>query len=449
MATVDTAALDKAMKIIYSDPLIKDIVTESELMDAFVADGSKIQTEQSTGGKYIETAHYVRWGGAAQSRAENDYIPVPENPRFENSRIFLTKCFAVVEMTGDTMNRVVNDEGSFINYMREALPDARDRVVQEMDRQYIGWGNGVMARITGTPVLGNGYIEIDDAFGVAGFEDPWLQFTEGARIVFSTAANGNPLRNPGSTQSALITAIDESTTPNRLYITADAALWGVIDDDDYIFPGDAAGTAAPNGTRPRELTGLLGSVDDGGIVQVYNNIDRADPAMRFWVSRVRDVSGAPPGGTSGLVTEELLFAEDAKVSTISGQKIDMVVMSVHGPIGYWKDLKNDRTFNDPRSYTGGTGTPLHVSLGDRTIPLRTARKLPPQVAFLLNTKSFRRITLQQWEWEDLTGSIWKLVTDAVGRRHAYFAFGYMYEQLACIKPRCNLRIEGLIRHFDY
>jgi hypothetical protein len=47
------------------------------------------------------------------------------------------------------------------------------------------------------------------------------------------------------------------------------------------------------------------------------------------------------------------------------------------------------------------------------------------------------------------GSIWNLVTDAVGRKDAYFAFGKLYEQLACIMPRRNFRIEGLVRQFDF
>jgi hypothetical protein len=40
-----------------------------------------VKTEETTGGKYIEMAHYLRLAGAAGARAENDYIPVPQSPR--------------------------------------------------------------------------------------------------------------------------------------------------------------------------------------------------------------------------------------------------------------------------------------------------------------------------------------------------------------------------------
>jgi hypothetical protein len=135
-------------------------------------------------------------------------------------------------------------------------------------------------------------------------------------------------------------------------------------------------------------------------------------------------------------------------SVSSNSKIDALVMSPHAPIGYWKDMKADRQLNDPRNYTGGKGN-LGILLGDRTIPFRTARKLPPQIAFGLNLKTWRRFTLGTWQWIARGGSIWNLVTDAVGRKDAYFAFGKMYEQLACLMPRRNFRIEGLIRQFDF
>ena len=123
-------------------------------------------------------------------------------------------------------------------------------------------------------------------------------------------------------------------------------------------------------------------------------------------------------------------------------------MSPHAPIGYWQSLKVNRVLNDPRNFTGGKGS-LSISLGDRTLPFRTARKLPPQVAFGINSSTWRRFTLGTWQWVARGGSIWNLVTDAVGRKDAYFAFGKMYEQLACLMPRRNFRIDGLLRAFNY
>ena len=441
-ATTTTAALDNAMKVIYSDPLLKDIVTDSELMSLFKED-MNVKTEETTGGKYIEMAHYLRLAGAAGARAENDYIPVPQNPRINNSRIYLKKILGTVEMTGDVMERVVNDEGAFLDYMDRALPDTKERVINEIDRMYIGYGAGIRARVKAGWVAGGRSltITIDRAMGVDGYEDPWLQFTEGETVVFSSTPAGAVIRNAGTAQSALVEEIDEVNSTIR--VTMDAALQAAIADDDFIFGGDQAGVSSQNGGVDREISGLLAGADNGGILATYNNIPRA--GNRNWNARVFDASGAP---YNGVITEELLFVLDSMTGTVSGAKIDVLVMSQHGPIGYWRDMKADRTLNDPRNFTGGVGK-LSVLLGDRTIPFRTARKLPPQIAFGLNSASWRRFTLGQWQWDDRTGAIWKQVTDAIGRKDAFFAYGKMYEQLACLFPRRNFRIEGLVRQFDY
>jgi hypothetical protein len=441
--TTTTDSLTNIMKVVYSDPLIVDIVNESELLDMFQQDFN-VKTEETTGGRYVEMAHYLRLAGAAGARAENDYIPVPQSPRNINSRIYLKKVMGVVEMSGDVMEKVVGDEGSFINYMERALPDTKERVITEMDRMYIGYGAGIKARVKAGWVAGGRIataLTIDRALGVTGYEDAWLQFQEGETIVFSSTPAGAVIKNAGSTQAALVENIDEHL--GTLSLTADAALIAAIADNDYIFSGDQAGVSSQNGGVDREIAGLLAAVDDGGILSTYNNVVRA--GNRQFNARVIDASVAP---YNGQLTEDLLIIADAITSVSAGSKIDALVMSPHAPIGYWKNLKTYRVLNDPRNYTGGKGS-LAIALGDRTIPFRTARKLPPQIAFGLNTSTFRRFTLGTWEWVSRGGSTWNLVTDAIGRKDAYFAFGKLYEQLACIMPRRNFRIEGLLRQFNF
>lgn len=436
-ATTTTASLDNLMKVIYSDPLIRDIVIESELMSMFKEDFN-VKTEETTGGKYIEMAHYLRLAGAAGARAENDYIPVPQSPRAINSRIYLKKILGVVEMTGDVMEKVVGDEGAFINYMERALPDTKERVLNEMDRMYIGFGAGIKARVQAKTAT---TITVNRSLGVTGYEDAWLQFQEGETIVFSATPAGAVIKNAGTTQAALVEAIDETTS--ILTLTWDAALQAAVAVDDYIFAGDQAGTSSQNGGVDREIAGLLAGVDDGGILATYNNVPRA--GNRNWNSRIIDASVAP---YNGVMTEVLLTIADAVTSASAQSKINALVTSPHAPIGYWADLKTAKVLNDPRNFTGGFGS-TSIMLGDRTLPIKTARKLPPQIAFGLNTSTWRRFTLGTWEWVARGGSIWNLVTDAIGRKDAYFAFGKLYENLACLNPRRNFRIEGLIRQFDY
>lgn len=440
-ATTDTAALDAAMKVIFSEPLVNNVVTDTELMSIFQTD-MNVKTDETTGGRYIETSQYFALPAGVGARSENDYIPVADSPIFANARVFLRKIQGTVEMTGDTMRRVTSSEGAFLDYLERALPDLSTRLTHEVDRMYIGYGSGVKARIAAGGIAAynaNGWaLTIDRAFGLTGYEDPFLLFLEGESIG-ATASLAAPiaLRNPGSGQSAKVINITEGT--NVLTVTGVQAWHDALAAGDYLANADAAGNSFPfgNPATEREIHGLLGAVDDGTIIGTYMNIARAN--YRLWNSIVINAANAP---YNGVMSEDLLTFADDEAATKGGGKPDVVVMSRSAARGYWKSLKGDRFFMNPRGYEGGKG-PLSIILADRTLQLKVARKLSPQVAFMLQSDTFRRFTLGSWEWDDRTGAIWNRVTDTTGRKDAYYAVGNMYEQLFCSAPRKNVRIEGL------
>ena len=446
-ATTTTDAITEAMKIIFSDPLITNIVEDSELLSIFQAD-MNVSVDETTGGRFIEMAHYFQLPAGVGARAENEYIPEADDPIFRNARLFLKKIQGTVEMTGDTMRRVVGDEGAFINYMERALPDLVTRLVNEIDRMYIGFGAGIKARAAITPVktsVTTVDITVDRSVGVDGFTDAFLQFMEGERIVFDTAADGQTLITGGGDQALQVTDIDEDN--NVIQFTGLEALIDAVvaaGADIYLFPGDEAGASTLTAAGDdREIAGIMAGADDGGIIATYNNISRSGANSRLWRSIIIDGSDAIWGGQ---LTEELMAFADDEVAVKGAGRIDTIITSRSANRGYWQSLKGDRVFNDPRSFTGGK-TGLFMVLGDRTVPMKVARKLPPEVAFGLQADTWRRLTLGTWEWDDKTGSIWNRVTDSIGRKDAFFATGVMYEQLFCTAPRKNVRIDNLSAAF--
>jgi len=445
-----TAAIDEALKVIFSDPLVVNIVEDSELMSIMQTD-MNVSVDNTTGGRYIEMAHYFQLPAGVGARREGEYIPEADDPIFKNSRLYLKKIQGTVEMTGDTMRRVVGDEGAFINYMERALPDLVTRLVNEIDRMYIGFGAGVKARAATATVdlTGTCTVEVDRALGVDGFTDAFLQFMEGERIVGLDEAgplDDSAILNPGTAQALTLIDIDEDNgilTFSGAQATIDA--WEANGAGMYLVPGDGAGNSTVDATsgEDREIAGLMAGADDGGIVGTYNNINRAASGNRLWKSIVIDGS-LPVWG--GQLTEELLtFAED-EVSVKGAGRIDTIVSSRAAARGYWQSLKGDRVMNDPRSFTGGKSG-LDIILGDRTVMLKVARKLPPEVCFALQNDTWKRLTLNSWEWDDRTGSIWNRVTDATGRKDAFYATGVMYENLFCHAPRKNVRIDNLSASF--
>jgi hypothetical protein len=457
--------LSEAMKIVFDDALINNVVYDSEWLSRIQTD-SNIRTDETTGGRWVEMAHYFQLPAGVGARFENEYIPMADAAVFKNSRAYLAKIQGVVEMTGDVMRRVATSEAAFLDYAAQALPDFSKRLTSELDRMALGVGHGAKARVQAvsaynSPAAGQFTVNLTSALGVgtpgtaAAWGQGWLQFLEGERVVFaSTIGFPTTLLNAGAAQSAQVIGINEAGNSGNGTLTLSGAqtlrdaINTAIASNPFIFAGDTAGSSAP-GTAPsgsavghKEIQGLLAGVDNGNILQNYNNLDRSLAGNRLWNSIVLDGAAAPYGG---VLTEELLTFADDESAVLGAAKIDLLLTNRSGMRGYWKHLKNDRFFIDPRgNYSGGkNNNGLEIILGDRTVPMAIARKLPFNTTFGLQLDTWRRLSLGQWEWDDKTGAIWNRATDATGRRDAYYAVGNMYEQLLCTAPRKNFRIDGL------
>ena len=85
--TTTTAAIDEALKIIFSDPLIVNIVEDSELLSIFQTD-MNVKVDDTTGGRFIEMAHYfqlpagvgaradIHGSGSRTRRRDAEYLPI-------------------------------------------------------------------------------------------------------------------------------------------------------------------------------------------------------------------------------------------------------------------------------------------------------------------------------------------------------------------------------------
>jgi hypothetical protein len=435
-ATTDIPDIDEAMKIIFTDPVVENLVTDTELMSMFLEDNN-VQTETSTGGRYIETAQYFRLPAGVGFRAvgANEYIPEPDAPLFVNSKVYLKKLHAVIEMTGDTMELVKGNPGAYLDWMERAMKDILTRMYDTVDRALLGYGNGAKARIEATWNGASTTIPVDRTFGITGWGNSGLAFLEGERIVASVDADGNPLRTPGAGQDARVTDVNIGLDGDLSTITVDAvpAAWAV---DDFLFAGDGAGASTQTAAGvDREIMGLAGMVDDGSILGIFQNIDRS--SYRLWQGIV--VDGTAGEFTDGKLTEDVLTFADDRVAVLGGGKPNFAVMSRKGARSYWKALRQDRQLVDPQSYTGGKGQ-LYIRLGDRMLPLKVCRKQPDEVAYLLETSSFRRWQVDNGKWIDRTGAVWNVSSDATGRKDSYWANFVWYCQTGNVLPRHNVRI---------
>lgn len=431
------------LKIIFDEPLITNVVTDTELMSAFEVD-SNVMRENTTGGRYIEGAQYFAYSGGVRAVDERGAFPQADPPIFKNSRIYLKKIGGSVEMTGDEMRKVIGDVGSYINYMERSLPDLVIRLSNSIDRMYLGYGYGVKARVTSVGSYSGGQFDVvvEDTLGIDGWQDPWLQFLEQERDVFASGITAPiTLRNAGVNQSALLKNINPST--NTLTFEGAEALRDAITAGDYIADGDKGGSAFPSGAvtlTTKEISGLLAAIDNGDIVSTYMNIPRA--GNRLWQGQVIDGNAAPFDGT---LTENLLNFADRRARVRGAGKVNLIATSEAGYDSYWESLKTSQQFVNPQgSFTGGRDDKLTIILGARRVRLTPCRKMPPQVAFGVDTATFKRYSLNAWEWINQTGSIWRPLSDVTGQYDIYVALGCLYEELFCNAPARNWRLDDLV-----
>jgi hypothetical protein len=419
--TVETTDLTEAMKIIFGDSLINNVVTDSELLDIF-EEGSGIKTDQTTGGRYIETAQLFNLPAGVGARGESGYIPVPRGPLIKNSRIELKKILGSVEMSGDVLKRVRTDIGAFVNWGEQSMPKLVERLRNEMDRMLLGYGSGVKARVNAATPATN--LIVDSAFGVAGLGGALFQFQKGETIRAATTAAGTTLR----ANKMVVEDVDHANG----YMVVDA-LSTALADNDFLAEGDEA-----DNSFGKEPMGLLGIVDDGDILATFQNLARA--TYSAWRGHVFDAQAAPFAAGQKLTEEVVVYADDTSYQR-GGAMIDLFVTSRDGLRTLWKDLKGDRSFNDPRSFTGGKGG-IFMVLGDRTVPVRVARKMPPSLAFGITRGTLKKWMLKSFEWDDTTGSLFRQVTDSTGRKDAFYAYGTTHLETGSEDPQKNFRIEN-------
>lgn len=423
----DFIGLNEVMKTFYQEPVWQNLVTESELLDLFEVDADQ-QVFESNGGRWVELAHDMADGGGSGARKEGGYVPAATPPTYKNSKIFLKKNLMTTQMSSEAMRRVKQGPYAFLTWIEEDMKKRVRRHRHHIDRQAMGTGTGIIARVNQSSPSTS--LVIDSAFGIASRSKSAYLVKEGDYLRLSANADGSSPR----TGAAKVTGIDY----DNLTITIDA-LPTAAADNDYIFLGDTADNGSrkggsTSGESDSEMMGLFGIVDSAttGVLTAFQGLTRSSTPN--WYGFSLDASSGTYGGN---LSEDAMRVLYDNIMEQGDGDPDLLLTSVSGRRNYWKTLKGDRMFTNPRGYTGGEG-PLTILLGDKELPIKTVRKCPSEVAMLIEKRSLKRWQFGAgFEWDDTTGSIWRQASDATGILDAFYAYGRFEAQLGCVLPAHN------------
>jgi hypothetical protein len=426
--------LNEAMKIVFDDPINNNIIQDSEVYDLVERD-TDIPVKETTGGRYVELAHYAADGGGFGARREGGALPAATPPSIFNGRIFLRKNHMLVEMSGEAMRRMKRGDGAWIAWASQALPNAVRRLTHHLDRQTLGYAQGVLGRVNAI-AGGRLIITVDRAFGVTGYSKAVFQFLRNDLIRFAADINGVTMR----VGAYRVLNVDN----NAGTITLDAAADAGIVVGDFITIGDSADNNLPGSAslQPKEMMGLMGMVDNGSIRSTFQNVDRA-----LWPEYNAQVLDAASASTvAGQLNEDLLTLADDNTFELGMGLVDFLIGTRAQERQYVRTLRTQRRLVDAMSYQnqGGKKRGFDINLNGRTVTFRPARKIPNEILFGIERK-----TLKKWrngngfQWDDTTGSMFERVVTSQGRFDAFYATGLLEEEMGNLMPAHNFVIRGI------
>lgn len=285
----DTTTLSGLLKEFYRDVIVKQISDATTALDLFTkgdADGMEV------GGKYVTyPMHFGRNTGAG-SIGEDKTLPVAGNQQTADVQIPYKSTYGRMRLTGQIMEASKMPKGAFKKALSMEMDNLVMDVSRQRNRQLLGFGVGIMARVNGSNASGT-TVNLKDAGGVAyntagGTPIGAGRFLQvGDYIVFVRNATPTSAADSDIVGSTVIVKVSTIATDLNS-ITVSATTGATLNDNDMVVlsPGQLVTESSVN----REVMGLQGIVDDSTYITTLHAISRSTYPQ--WKGTVLSATGA-------------------------------------------------------------------------------------------------------------------------------------------------------------
>lgn len=413
---------DNALRDIAAPYVVSQVNFKSTALDL----AQEGESEVADGRRARITLHVRRNYSGVKSTPEGRALPTAGQQQFIPMYIPYVDTTGRINLTVQVIDQSETNRGAFVNAMMEEMDGLSRDLVQYRNEMVVGYGSGILARINGNPAANATSADVDDPGG------------------FTQATNGTRFLQPGMIVAAIRANAVVANTP----LTVDS----ITDSDTVVFQANTA-DLADNDVLVRAasttitnvedtdfnapIMGLLGMVDDGGLVNSYFGVNRTS----YPVLQARVVANA------GTISADLIQRE-IDVAEQRGQGNIVCHMMHHSTRrAYLAVMQDDRRYTgaDLRNPDLGTKAAQVVKgsgVGFGNTPIKEEKHFPYQTWLGLDNSSFLRFTSVEGRWEDRGGSVLQL--DTAGATHTFTALFYMRDALAMTRPNSSFRLDGLV-----
>lgn len=404
MAGLTTTLADAVLKDAYEKPTRDQLNNSNKLVPQV-----QKNTKDFVGRDAYITMHVGRNTGIG-ARLEGEVLPVAGNQRHVRQLVPCRSQYGEIRLTAQSIKFMASNRGSFIRATDSEMSGIKRDVGRDMNRQYWGTSNGVIA------TCGTTTASTTVQLATLTPEQVMVGFKEGSYVVdIGTVANPQLIAANRAITSADIT--NHTITISGGAVTTSAS--------HFIFRQGAGGT----GANQRESTGVQTIIDDTA------PLFGIDPAVEFtWASLVDGNSGNLRPVSEGMITKMLMRTGYRSGSTPNLLWCEGgVYRAIGNLLSGMKRIVNTNALRGGYTGLAFDGAGVACSITDD-------RDAPPNKIYGMSTEDFVEYVNTDWEFEKTDGNILRLATD---RTHAFTADWYSFRELSVYRRNSHFRIDDV------
>jgi hypothetical protein len=373
MVNVNTTSITPILKVIYEEPIAKQIQMETVLTQRIAS--TKDGVTQKAGGRYVDFPVLVGKNQGISFRAENETLGDFGRARLKEIQVPLYSGYGRTRIQGQIFEIAETSKQAFANAVTNEFDVLKDSVAKDQNRIFYGTGTGQLAILTDSAASVTH--TVDDAY--------WLEIDAAVDVLvvaggaFATGGQSNSIVAVDYTANTVTFASSVTTTGSGLqYITR------------------AGNYNLATVIAQREPSGLARMADN-----TVNLFGLTDPV---WKAQTIAVNGP--------ISETLIIGLLDQCRRVGG-KPTVMFCSLGIRRAYYALLQQQRRFQGTMEFSGGFSG-LKFSYAGKDMPLVEDPDCPRGRLYAVPEKDMRVYHTKDWHFEEKTGSMFVQVpnTDA-------------------------------------